>query len=129
MSRRLLTANLIAVAVLLSACTPSQPGVVRQAGTPTYPPTQFAEILEAPPARPYDQIAVIDVAGEPGALRTQVIAQIRAQAQQIGADAVILQDLSRTAPTAQRLNPTTGTYETTGGQAIPAFKGIAIKFR
>lgn len=62
-------------------------------------------------------------------LRTQALAQIRAKAQQIGADAVILQDLSRTAPASQRLNPTTGQMEATGGQVIPAFKGVAIKFK
>ena len=61
--------------------------------------------------------------------RPQVIAQIRTKAQQIGADAVIIQDLSRPAPTSSRLNPTTGMYETTGGQLVPAFKGIAIKYK
>ena len=86
-------------------------------------------MLDAPPTRPYQQIADIDVTGEQGALRTQVIAQIRAKAQQIGADAVILQDLSRLRQRTTRLNPTTGTYETTGGQLVPAFKGIAIKYR
>lgn len=118
-----------AVLILLSACTQVQPDVVRTAGAPVYAPTQFVEILESPPARPYQQIADIDVAGEPGALRPQVIAQIRTKAQQIGADAVIIQDLSRPAPTSSRLNPTTGMYETTGGQLVPAFKGIAIKYK
>ena len=46
-----------------------------------------------------------------------------------GADAVILQDVSRPAPAMTRLNPTTGMYENTGGQLVPAFKGIAIKYR
>jgi hypothetical protein len=129
MSPRRRYASLIAALTLLSACTQMQPEVVRPAGAPVYPPTQFVEMLDAPPTRPYQQIAVIELAGEQGALRTQVIAQIRTQAQQIGADAVILQDLSRTAPAVPRLNPTTGMYETTGGQPVPAFKGIAIKYR
>jgi hypothetical protein len=122
-------ASLFAALILLSGCTAVQPGVVRPAGAPVYPPTQYVEILEAPPTRPYQQIADIDVTGEQGTLRPQVIAQIREKAQQIGADAVILQDLSRPAPTTTRLNPTTGTYETIGGQLVPAFKGIAIKYR
>lgn len=120
---------LAAALTALCACTPAQPEFVRPEGAPTYAPTQFVEMLDSAPARPYIEIGVIDVAGEPGALRTQVIAQIRTRAQQIGADAVILQDRSTPTPVSQRLNPTTGTYETTGGQLIPAFKGIAIKYK
>lgn len=129
MITRIRAALALAALTFLPACTQIQPDVVRTAGAPVYAPTQFVEILESPPTRPYQQIAEIDVAGEPGALRPQVIAQIRTKAQQIGADAVILQDLSRQAPASSRLNPTTGTYETTGGQLVPAFKGIAIKFK
>lgn len=129
MFTRCRTVFTFAALTLLSACTQVQPDVVRTAGAPVYPPTQFVEILESPPTRAYQQIAEIDVAGEPGALRPQVLAQIRTKAQQIGADAVIIQDLSRQAPTSSRLNPTTGTYETTGGQLVPAFKGIAIKYK
>jgi len=119
---------LFAVSVL-SACTPSSPEVIRSAGSPVYPPTQYVDLLESAPARPYQEIAVIDAPGEPGTLRTQLIAQIRQQAQQLGADAVILQDLSRPAPVVTRLNPTTGTYDSIGGQLVPAFKAIAIKYR
>ena len=86
-------------------------------------------MLESPPTRAYTEIGIIEVPGESGANRVQVLAQIRTKAQQIGADAVILQDLSRTVPTGQRLNPTTGLYESTGGQVVPAFKGVAIKYR
>jgi hypothetical protein len=128
MSARFVVA-LFMVSIVLSACTPSQPEVVRPSGQTTYSPTRFVEMLEAVPARPYEQIGVIDSPGEPGALRAQVLAQIQAKAQQLGADAVILQDLSRPAPVTQRLNPTTGLYESVGGQTIPAFKGIAIKYR
>jgi len=121
--------SLLFVLSVLSACTSSQPDVIRPAGSPIYPPTQFVELLESAPARPYLEIGTIDVPGEPGALRSQVLAQIRTRAQQLGADAVILQDLSRPAPVGSRLNPTTGTYETTGGQLVPAFKGIAIRYK
>lgn len=126
--RLLSVAHLLALA-LLAACTTVQPDFVRAPGAPTFPPTQFVEVLEAAPTRPYVELGTIEVAGEPGALRTQVVAQIRVRAQQIGADAVILQDVSRTTPAAQRLNPTTGVYESTGGQTIPAYKGIAIRYR
>lgn len=122
------TAGMLAL-VLLSACSPPAPVVTRLADSPIFPPTEYVEVLESAPARPYREIGVIDAPPEPGALRTQVVAQILQGARQLGADAVILQDLSRTAPTAPRLNPTTGTYDMTGGDLVPAFKGIAIKYR
>jgi hypothetical protein len=114
---------------VLSACAPSQPEVVRPAGSPVYPPTQFVDLLEAPPARPFVEIGFIDIPPEPGNLRSQALAQLRTRAQQLGADAVIVQDLSRLAPVVSRLNPTTGMYENTGGQLVPAFKGTAIKYK
>ena len=122
-------ASLLFAVSVLCACTPSLPEVVRPAGSPVYPPTQYVEVLEGSPARAYQEIGVIEVTGEPGSFRSQVLAQIRAQAQQLGADAVILQDLSRPAPVATRLNPTTGTYDSTGGQLVPAFTAIATKYR
>ncbi len=114
----------------LAACSsPAPTDVTRTTGGAAYPPTVFVEMLDAPPSRPYEQIGVIDAPGEPGALRAQVLARVTSRAQQLGADAVILQDLSHPAPPVTRLNPTTGMYETVGGQMIPAFKGIAIKYR
>jgi hypothetical protein len=118
----------LAAAVLAAACASPQPDVVRT-GSQVYAPTTDVEMLEQPPSRPYTEIGVIDAPGEPGALRAQVLVQVRDKARQLGADAVILTDLSHRAPTTQRLNPTTGYYETVGGQTIPAFKGIAIKYR
>ncbi len=128
MTRRDTAAVLVALA-LLGACAPSQPEFVRTPGAPTYPATDYVELLDAPPSRAYKEIGTIDVAGETGALRAQVLTQIRAKAQQIGADAVILRDVSRVSSAQPRLNPTTGTYELSGGQTIPAFKGIAIKYQ
>ena len=118
-----------AAALVLVACATPQPEVTRGAPAATYAPTVNVEMLEQPPTRPYLEIGTIDEPGEPGALRAQVLAQIREKARLMGADAVILTDVSRRAPTTQRMNPTTGFYETVGGQVIPAFKGVAIKFR
>ena len=119
----------LCAAVLVAACAAPQPDVIRAPGAPVYTPTTNVDLLETAPARPYTEIGVIDAPGEPGALRPQVLAQIREKASQLGADAVILTDQSRRAPTTQRLNPTTGYYETVGGQVIPAYKGVAIKYR
>lgn len=116
-------------AAVATACAAPQPDVVRAPGAPVYAPTLTVDMLDAPPARPYAEIGVIDAPGEPGALRTQVLAQIREKARALGADAVILTDQSRRAPTTQQLNPTTGYYETVGGQTIPAYKGLAIKYK
>lgn len=121
--------SLVALAYALAGCAANELAVTRPANAPTYAPTQVVEMLDRPPTRPYTEIGVIDAPGEPGALRTQVIAQIRDKAAALGADAVILQDVSRVAPSSQRLNPATGQYESTGGQLVPAYKGTAIKYR
>ncbi len=118
-----------AAALALAACATQQPKVADTPHGTTYPPTANVEILEQAPSRPYVEIGPIDAPGEPGALRAQVLAQIREKGRQLGADAVIVRDVSYRAPTTQRLNPTTGFYETVGGQVVPAFKGVAIKFR
>ncbi len=119
----------IATALSLVACAAPQPDVARATPSSTYAPTANVQLLEQPPTRPYTEIGTIDEPGEPGALRAQVLAQILEKARQMGADAVIVTDVSRRAPSTQRMNPTTGFYETVGGQVIPAFKGVAIKFR
>ncbi len=98
-------------------------------GAPGDPTHEFFKPSDLLPYRPYVGLATRSAPDQPGALRAQVLAQIRSKAQQLGADAVILTDQSRPAPSTQRLNPTTGTYETLGGQMVPAFKGVAIKFR
>ncbi|MCC6197671.1 MAG: hypothetical protein IT518_24750 [Burkholderiales bacterium] len=122
-------AVLLVVVFALGACASTQPDIVRRTGTQEFPPTQFVEVLDSAPTRPYTEIGIVDAPGEPGALRSQVLARIRAQAALIGADAVVLQDVSRAAPAVPRLNPTTGTYDTASAPQIPAFKGIAIRFR
>lgn len=122
-------ASLLAFVFGLAACATTQSDIVRRTGTEVFPPTQFVEVLDSAPARPYVEIGVVNAPGEPGAVRTQLLAQIRTQAAQIGADAVILQDVSRAAPVVPRLNPTTGLYDSTAGPPVPAFKGTAIKFR
>jgi len=124
--RRVVT---LVVTLGLAACAASPPEVTRTDTGVTYAPTANVEILEQVPSRPYVEIGTIDEPGEPGALRAQVLAQIREKGRQLGADAVIVRDVSYRAPATQRLNPTTGFYETIGGQVVPAFKGVAIKFR
>lgn len=119
----------LAATLALAACATPPPETTRVAPGTAYPPTANVEILEQAPTRPYVEIGTIDAPGEPGALRAQVLAQVRDKGRQLGADAVIVRDVSYRAPATQRLNPTTGFYETVGGQVVPAFKGVAIKFR
>lgn len=116
--------------LLLVACAPLAPDVRRAEGTPAFPASSFPpEVLEQAPARPHVQVGVIDAKGVLGQTPSQVIARIRDQAQQIGADAVILQDVSVRAPANSTFNPATGGYAVTQGSAIPAFKGIAIRYQ
>lgn len=119
----------VAALVLLAGCAAPPAEPARAPVTSPYPPTATVEFLDEAPTRPYVEIGPLDAPGEPGMLRAQVLAQLREKARALGADAVIVKDVSYRAPATQRLNPTTGYYETVGGQTVPAFKGIAIKFR
>lgn len=115
--------------LLLAACAPLAPDVRRTEGTPVYPASAYLpEVLEQAPARPHVQIGVVDAKGVAGMVSSQVVARIRDQAQQIGADAVILQDVSVRPPAESRFNPATGGFAVTQSDAVPAFKGIAIRY-
>ena len=117
------------VACSLWSCAPVSRQLVKPVDGTHYAPSNNVEVLDAAPSRPYVKIGDVDATGEPGAVPAQVLAQIRTEAQQLGADAVVLKDVSRTLPAAPRLNPTTGTYDTSGGQLLPAYTGIAIRYR
>ncbi len=123
------SAALVVALLVLAACATPPVAPAQAPITSPYPPTANVEFLDAAPPRPYVEIGPLDAPGEPGMLRAQVLAQLREKARALGADAVIVHDVSYRAPVTQRLNPTTGFYETVGGQTVPAFKGIAIKFR
>jgi hypothetical protein len=114
---------------LLVACSATAPQVVRPTSTVAYPPTRFLEVLNAAPSRPYEEIGVVDAIGEPGSFNAQLLERIKAQAQAIGADAIVVRDVSRSTGPQSRYDPATGAYLQTNGEVIPAFKGIAIKYR
>jgi hypothetical protein len=126
---RALVVSMLGMALLVSACAPLQPKVVLREGVPTYPPSRYVELLKIAPKQPYQELAVIEATGTPGMYSVQVQEEVRKQAQQLGADAVILQDLSRVTAPESKLNPSLGSYELIPGEIIPAFRGIAIKYR
>lgn len=116
--------------LLAAACAPLAPDVIRSEGAPVLPASAYLpEVLEQAPNRPYVKIGVVDAKGVLGMVASQVVTRIREQAQQIGADAVILQDVSVRPPAESTFNPATGGFAVTQGNAIPAFKGIAIKYQ
>ena len=121
---------ILLVALLVAACAPLAPDVRRVDGAPTFPAAAAPpDVLAQPPTKPYIQIGVVDAKGTPGMAPAQVVARIREQAQQMGADAVVLQDVSTRAPTESKYNPVTGGYTVTQGDPVPAFKGFALKYR
>ncbi len=121
----------LALAVLaLAACAPLPTDVRPVAGAPSLGPAgAVPDVLYERPSRPFVEIGVVDAQGVPGMTSAQLLARVREQARQIGADAVIVEDASRRTPPETRYNPATGGFDVTGGQTIPAFKGIAIKYR
>ncbi len=118
------------VALLLAACAPLAPDVKRIEGSPVFPAAAtLPEVLQTAPTRSYVRLGVVDAQGVPGMAEAQVVARIRLEAQQMGADAVILQDVSTRAAVESKFNPATGGFTVTQGEPIPSYKGYAIKYR
>jgi len=120
----------LACTLVLAACASLPSDITPVSGAPTYAPSvKVPDVLERAPAKAYVQIGTIDAKGVSGMTAEQLRTRIRTQAQNLGADAVVLQDASTRAPAESKFNPATGAYETRPGEVIPAYKGIAIKYQ
>jgi len=116
--------------VLLAACASAPPDLTKLPDAPTYAPAaKLPEVLDRLPASSYTRIAAVDAKGVVGMSPVQLRARILKEAQQLGADAVVLEDASTRTATESKFNPVTGGYDVKPGEVIPGFKGVAIKYR
>ena len=78
-------------ALLLGACATTTSVVVLDPAK-QYAPTSSAVILLKPPDKPYVEIAKLESRGVPGEPETAVLEDARTRAQQLGADAIIIDE-------------------------------------
>jgi uncharacterized protein YceK len=112
---------------LLAGCASQQQVTVQTETTRTYPPVALVEVLQRPPALPFVRIAVLDASAPAGTPLAQVLAQLQAKAGALGANAIIVQDLSTQQNGAVQYNPSGGNFTTTPGALVPHLRAVAIR--
>ncbi len=123
------TSLLIAVAITaisLGGCAGGPQLQVKPLSATHYTPTSLVTTLTAPPQRPYAPIAEIKASAPAGTAPAQVIAAITKRAAELGADAIILHNESRSTPAQMQFNPSGGLYQNIPGQVTPIYSAEAI---
>ncbi len=116
------------VGILLGACATGSDVRIQMLSTQTFPETNVVQVLSALPARPYVELARMDVQGQPGESPAQLLAAIQAKAAMLGADAVVVREGGRTLPPKVEYNPSGGQYSASPSQYLAAYSAIAIHF-
>jgi len=92
-----------------------------------YAPSVIVRILETPPSQPYRVIAQLETTGPAGESIPSLLENMRNEARQLGADAIIPVELtSKDIQPGLIYNPWLGGYQTIGGGRFPIVRGYAI---
>jgi hypothetical protein len=118
---------LIAAPALLAACAAQQQVTVRHETSQTYSPEALVTVLQALPAQPYVRIAVLDIQAAAGTPKAQLLAQLQAKAGALGANAIVVQDLSTQETGGLQYNPAGGQFSSSSRVVLPHLRAIAIR--
>lgn len=117
----------IFVILAVAGCAAAGPQLQIKNVTKThYAPTALVSTLTSPPRQPYVVIANIHASAPAGTPSAQVVAAIVKQAAALGANAIILHDLSHKSAGQMQFNPSGGLYQNTQGLLTPNFTAEAI---
>lgn len=114
------------LALMGCASQPVSLQVDQVAKNQTFETQPFVTVLSQPPASPYIVIAKIEADGAQGITKQQVIAAVMQKAQNLGANAVIIQDQTSEMAPALNVNPSGGQYVNMPPQILPKFNATAI---
>jgi hypothetical protein len=114
------------LAALLAGCASQQEVTVQRETTQTFAPTTLVEVLPALPAQGYVRIAVLDAQSQPGTPEAQLLAQLQAKAGALGANAIVVQNLSTREGGTVQYNPAGGQFTTTPSVVVPHLRAEAI---
>ena len=115
-------------AISLGGCAGGPQLQVKPLSATHYTPTSLVTTLTVPPQRPYMPIAEINGSAPAGTAPAQVVAAITKRAAELGADAIILHDESRSTPAQMQFNPSGGLYQNIPGQVTPIYSAEAIRW-
>lgn len=121
-----------ALALALGGCATSgavAPSVERL-GTTQYAPTQTVDVLSAPPSTPFERIARLQLADPTGAASSsQLVAQLSETAKSLGANALIVESVTRVGGAAVAFNPAGGQMQNDSAAAGTAsVTALAIRY-
>lgn len=119
------------VVIVVAGCATTTMVMVDE--TLKFPPTSNVEILQSPPDRPYKVIAILETRGTGDHTLPDLIESMREKAKEIGADAILFQDVSEKTSGGffMMFNPALGGYQAfgSGGSKRPIIRGMAIKYQ
>lgn len=123
-----LTAGLICVLSLaLGACASTQGVEVQRETTQTFPATTLVQVLQQPPTQPFVRIAVLNAQAPAGTPLAQLLAQVQAKAAALGANAIVVQNLSQKVGGTLEYSPSGGQFSTTPSEIAPRLRAEAIR--
>lgn len=120
----------LAAAPLLAAllgCAAQQDVSVRLETGQQFAPSTIVEVLPALPPGGYVRIAVLDAQGAAGTPLAQLLAQLQSKAQSLGANAMVVENLSQRTQGSVQFNPSGGQFSVTAGSEIPHLRAVAIR--
>lgn len=130
-ARSICAAALSAAALLLAGCAAQQGGLVtvRMLSTQPYSPVNLVEVLRELPSVPYVRIAELDARAPAGTPSAQVLAELQNRAGALGANAIVVQDLSTEETGGLQYNPAGGQFTTTASEIVPHLRALAIRIQ
>jgi len=125
--KRLRACVVVMMVVALTACAAQQEVSVQRETTQTFAPTTLVTVLPSLPSTPYTRIAILDVQAAAGTPMAQLIAQLQAKAAALGANAIVVQNLSTQQGGTLQFNPSGGEFTTTPSVIVPHLRAVALR--
>lgn len=119
------------VAIALAGCatTGATEPVVESLTQTHYAPTQTVDVLAAPPAVAFESLARLHLSDPTGtATRSQLVAQLSDAAKALGANAMVVEQVSRAGAPAVGFNPAGGQMQTTDNGGALTITVLAIRY-
>lgn len=127
--RRPLAGAAAVLAFALTGCAATQEVQVRRETQQTFAPSAIVEVLSQAPSEPFVRIAVLDAQAPAGTPLAQVLAQLQAKAGALGANAIVVQNLSTKEGGSLQYNPSGGQFTQAPSELLPHLRATAIKIQ
>lgn len=96
-----------------------------------YAPTATIDVLNAPPATPFEPIARLQLADPTGAASSsQLVAQLGETAKNLGANALVVEQVTREGGASVAFNPAGGQMQSdSAGTGVASVTALAIRYK